>query len=142
MKMRRFLQSLIGPRVVLLASAVSLAAAGDAPLIDAIKNRNLDAVRALLEQRADVNAVQGDGATALHWASHLDDLTAADLLIRGGANVNAANDTGVTPLYLACTNRNGRMVARLVTAGANPNAVLLSGETVLMECARTGDWTP
>ena len=96
-------------------------------------------MRALLKQRADVNAAQGDGATALHWASHLDDLAAADLLIRAGANVNAANDIGVTPLYLACTNRNGRMVARLVTAGANPNAVLLSGETVLMDCARTGD---
>ena len=129
----------IGLRVAVLLASASLAAAGEGTLIEAVKNRSLDAVRALLKQGADVNAVQGDGSTALHWASHLDDLTAADLLIRAGANVNAANDIGVTPLYLACTNRNGRMVDRLVTAGANPNAVLLGGETVLMECARTGD---
>ena len=127
--------------MVLLASVCSLAAraAGDATLIDAVKNRNVDEVRALLKQRVDVDAAQGDGATALHWASHLDDLTAADLLIRGGADVNAATDLGVTPLYLACTNRAARMVGRLLTAGANPNAVLLNGETVLMECSRTGD---
>jgi ankyrin repeat protein len=131
------LKILSGSAVVLLASALSLAAEGT--LIDAVKNGNLDEVRALLKQRVDVNAIEGDGSTALHWASHLDNLPGADLLIRAGANVNAANDIGVTPLYLACTNRNGRMVDRLVTAGANPNAILLSGETVLMECARTGD---
>jgi ankyrin repeat protein len=131
-------QTLNGLGIALLASSLGLAAAGEAPLIDAVKSKNLDEVRALLKQRADVNATHGDGSTALHWASHLDDLAAADLLIRAGANVNAANDIGVTPLYLACTNRNGRMVNRLVTERANPNAVLLSGETVLMECARTG----
>lgn len=130
--------TLNGLGIALLASSLSVAAAGEAPLIDAVKSKNLDEVRALLKQRADVNATHGDGSTALHWASHLDDLAAADLLIRAGANVNAANDIGVTPLYLACTNRNGRMVNRLVTERANPNAVLLSGETVLMECARTG----
>jgi ankyrin repeat protein len=131
-------QTLNGLGIALLASSLGLAAAGEAPLIDAVKSKNLDEVRALLKQRADVNATHGDGSTALLWASHLDDLAAADLLIRAGANVNAANDIGVTPLYLACTNRNGRMVNRLVTERANPNAVLLSGETVLMECARTG----
>ena len=50
-----------------------------------------------------------------------------------------ANDLGVTPLYLACTNRNAAMVKKLLAAGANPNATLLRGQTVLMECARTGD---
>ena len=118
--MRRCLKTLNGPRVVLLASALSLAAAGEPTLVDAVKNRNLDEVRALLKQRADVNATQGDGSTALHWASHLDDLAAADLLIRAGANVNAANDIGVTPLYLACTNRNGRMVDRLADSKGQP----------------------
>ena len=37
---------------------------------------------ALLKQRVDVNAAQPDGATALHWAAHWDDVadgrTAAD----------------------------------------------------------------
>jgi uncharacterized protein len=122
-----------------LVSAVSLAAAGDLRLIDAVKSKNADAVRSLLKQRVDVNAPQGDGATALHWAVHLDDSTTADLLIHAGARLNAADDTGVTPIFLACTNRNAAMVEKLLTAGANPNAALLNGETVLMTCARTGE---
>ena len=70
---------------------------------------------------------------------HLDDLRRRTCCIQAGAQVNAANDLGVTPLYLACTNRNPTMVLRLLAARANPNAALLSGETVLMNCARAGD---
>jgi ankyrin repeat protein len=125
--------------MLLLASGVTIAAAADLRLIDAVKNGNADAVQALLKQRADVNASQGDGATALHWAVHFNQLRTADLLIRAGARVNAANDIGVTPLFLACTNRNAPMVEKLLTAGANPNAALLNGETVLMTCSRTGE---
>jgi ankyrin repeat protein len=138
-KMSVNFRSLIGSWILLLASTTSLVAAGDLRLIEAIKNNNTAAVSALLKQHADVNAAQGDGATALHWAVHLDDLKTADLLIHAGAKVNAANDIGVTPLYLACTNRNAAMVRKLLDARANPNAKLLSGETVLMNCARAGD---
>jgi len=114
-------------------------AAADARLIEAIRGRNAAAVKTLLGARIDVNAPQADGATALHWAAHLDDLTTADLLLRAGARANAANDLGVTPLYLACTNRSAAMVERLLTARADANAALMNGETVLMNCARTGD---
>jgi len=51
------------------------------------KNQDRDAIRALLQQHADVNASQGDGATALHWAAHWDDLSIADMLISARANV-------------------------------------------------------
>ena len=73
--------------IVLLAASVSLAAASDLRLVDAVKSRNAEAVQALLKQRVDVNAPQGDGATALHWAVHFDDLPIAELLIRAGARV-------------------------------------------------------
>jgi len=119
-----------------------VAAATDLPLIQAVKNRDVESVRELLKQRPariDVNAAQGDGATALHWAAHRDDLAIADLLIRSGARANVANDLGTTPLHLACTNRSAPMVERLLAAGANASAALLSGETVLMTCARAGD---
>jgi ankyrin repeat protein len=125
--------------IVPLAASISLAAASDLRLVDAVKGRNAETVQALLKQRVDVNAPQGDGATALHWAAHFDDLPIADLLIRAGARVNAANDIGVTPLFLACTNRSAAMVEKLLAADANPNAALLSGETVLMTCSRTGE---
>jgi uncharacterized protein len=137
--MRISLKNLIRWWMVPLASVLSLAATTDLRLVEAVKAGNTEAVLALLKQHVDVNATQGDGATALHWAVHRDDLATTDLLIRAGARTNMANDDGVTPLFLACTNRNGAMVEKLLSAGANPNAALTRGETVLMECARTGN---
>jgi ankyrin repeat protein len=125
--------------LIALSAGLGLAAAGDPRLVEAMKGKDAPAVRALLKQRVDVNATQGDGATALHWAAHHDDLASADLLINAGARVDAANDLGATPLHLACINRSAPMVERLLAAGANPNAKLLNGETVLMTCSRTGD---
>ena len=107
-------------------------------LIDAAKNVDRDAVRALLQQGINVNAADADGTTALHWASYRDDVETADLLIRAGANVNAANDLGATPLWAASQNGSEAMVRRLLTGGANPNAALLLGETPLMVAARSG----
>src|SRR4030095_14158916 len=89
----------------LLISAQRLAAA-TSDLADAAMNRNKDAVRSLLQKKADVNLPQVDGTLALHWAVRADDLETAALLIRAGANVSAANREGVTPLRLAATNGN------------------------------------
>jgi uncharacterized protein len=136
--MRINLKNVFGWWMMPLAAVVSLAAATDLRLIEAVKSGNSAAVLALLKQHVDVNAPQGDGATALHWAVNRDDLTTADLLIRAGARANVSNDLGVTPLFLACTNRNGPMVEKLLVAGADPNAALVRGETVLMECSRSG----
>ena len=125
-----------------LTSKFAVAAATDLRLIEAVKNRDVESVRELLKPRPariDVNAAQGDGATALHWAAHRDDLAIADLLIRAGARANVANDLGATPLHLACTNRSAPMVERLLAAKADARAMLLNGETVLMTCARAGN---
>jgi ankyrin repeat protein len=129
--------------VTAIASVLALAtpawAAADARLPDAAANRDRASVQTLLRGGANANARQPDGATALHWAAHWDDLEIADALIRAGADVNAANDFGATPLALACTNASAALVERLLAAGANPNAAASSGETPLMRCARTGN---
>lgn len=125
--------------MVPLLSVAALGAAGsDLRLVEAAKNKDKAAVRSLLKQRVDVNVAQPDGATALAWAAHWDDLETAELLIRARANVNAANEYGATPLSLACANGNAAMVEKLLNAGANPNASLLSGETALMTAVHTG----
>ena len=113
-------------------------AANDARLAEAVKQRDREAVHALLGDKADVNAPLGDGATALHWAAQWDDLETADLLIRAGARVNATDDYGVTPLWLASTNGNAHIVEKLLQVGADPNATLPTGATVLMTASRTG----
>jgi ankyrin repeat protein len=114
-------------------------AAASSEIADAAMNRNRDAVRSLLQKKADVNSTQADGTTALHWAVRADDVETADLLIRAGANVSAANRDGVTPMQLAAINGTAPMIEKLIKAGANPNASLSKfGDTALMLAARTG----
>jgi ankyrin repeat protein len=127
-------------RLIVAGLVVTLAGAGSdlSPLIEAAKNGNRETLRTLLKPGADVNATQGDGTTALHWASYRDDLESADLLIRARANVNAANDLGATPLWAACQNGSVVMVRKLLEAGADAKAKLISGETVLMTASQSG----
>ena len=137
---RRSKVAATGAVVWLWVAGVSAGGADDQldQLIDAIKGHDHETVRALLAQEVDVNAPEGDGATALHWAVERDDVDIVDTLLRVGANANAANDYGIVPLYLACTNRNATVVEQLLVAGADPNASTSMGETALMTCARTG----
>src|SRR5687768_11215537 len=124
--------------LALTALIVATAVAAERPaVIDAARSGDRAALRALIQKKADVNQPDADGATALHWAAHRDDLESVDLLVAAGANVNAANDLGATPLWVASTN--GVAVSkRLLEAGANPNLALLAGETPLMAAARAG----
>jgi ankyrin repeat protein len=124
--------------VVLLLSTLTLGA-GRSEVADAAMRGDKAAVRTLLAQHADVNAPQGDGATALHWATYRGDRELADLLIRGGANVKAANREGATPLWLASVNGDAAIIAALITAGADPNEHLPLGRTPLMVASRTGN---
>jgi len=121
-----------------LFSIISLQAASEALLADAAEKMDRAAIQTLLKQHADVNAVQADGMTALHWAAYQDDLETARLLVRAGANVKAANRYGITPLTLACTNGNAALVEMLLESGADANATLPGGETALMTAARVG----
>ena len=129
--------------VVSMLSLASLAlaapAADDLRLVDAVRQGDHEAVRSLLAENVDVDAAQGDGATALAWAAHRNDPGAVEMLLGAGANPDAANDYGVTPLSLACTNGNAPIVGKLLEAGADPNLAQLSGETPLMTCARAGN---
>ena len=63
----------VSPRC--LTGAISLSAAGS-PLIDAVKKQDAQAVRALLKQKANINAAEADGFTALHWAAQRNDTPA------------------------------------------------------------------
>jgi ankyrin repeat protein len=127
-----------GSCLLTLLGVFAVAATDDLALVDAAARGDIAAVKAALSNKTDVNRAQPDGATALSWAVHGDDLEMADLLIRAGADVNAANDYGVSPLALACTNRSVAMVEKLLKASANPNVANWTGETPLMTCIATG----
>ena len=113
--------------------------AGKSDVADAAMKGDRAAVRALLAQKADVNAPQVDGATALHWAMYRDDAEMADVLIRAGANVKAANRDGVTPLAMAALYGKPTMILKLLKAGADAKEVGTNGQTVLMLAARNGN---
>ena len=117
------LRHIVGGGLVMLFAAAT-AGAASSPMADAAMKQNREAVRSLLRQKADVNAPQNDGTTALLWAVRYDDLDTADALIRAGANVSAANRDGATPLQLAALNGSAAMIEKLIKAGADPNAPL------------------
>ena len=125
--------------LLLLCCAATLSAAPAGPsLIEAVKQRDVRTVHALLRARVAVNDPEADGTTALHWAVQADEIEMVRLLIGAGANVKAANRYGVAPLALAAVNGSAAAMEPLLKAGADPNTVSSEGETVLMTAARTG----
>lgn len=129
-------------RIYFLLAVAALSAtayAAVAPVADAASRGDKAAVQALVKQKADVNAPQADGATAIQWAAYRNDLEMADILIAAGANVKAANKDGATAMSLASINGSAAMMEKLIKAGADPNEPGPHGETPLMFAARTGN---
>jgi ankyrin repeat protein len=116
----------------------SVAGAGKSDVADAAMRGDKAAVRKLIAAKADVNAAQADGATALHWAVYHADRALVTELIRAGANPKAANREGATPLWLASVNGDAAVLAALLEGGADANEKLPLGRTPLMIASRTG----
>jgi ankyrin repeat protein len=108
-------------------------------LFEAAGSGDIDRVRTLLEQGADVNAAQGDGMSALHNAARAGNATVAELLIENGANVEAKTRIGEhRPLHVASASGRSAVVAILVAAGADVNALTSTGATPLHFAAASG----
>ena len=114
------------------------ATAQDLRLVNAVAAQDDEGLRALLDGGVDVDTARPDGATALLWAAHWNDLDAVSLLVAHGADVNAADDHGVTPLERAAENASPEVVEALLAAGARATVVQANGLTPLMTAARTG----
>src|SRR5438552_6603613 len=97
-----------------------LHAAAAAPVADAAERGDKEAVRALIKQAVDVNAAQGDGMTALHWAAMHGDADLAATLLYAGANPRATTRIGgYTALHLASRAGAAAVIKTLAAAGAN-----------------------
>jgi len=102
--------------------------------------KDREAVKALLKSGADVNAAQGDGMTALHWAARNGDAELAQMLLYAGANVKATTRlAGYTPLLMAADHGHANVIALLLTGGADPKAANALGTTPLMLAAASGN---
>ncbi len=113
-------------------------AAGDAPLVTAAKEGDLQAVRALIAKRANVNEHARDGSTAILWATYNSDVEMTRALIGAGAAVNTPNHYGITPLLQASRAGDAQLIATLLKAGADLAVTHPDGETPLMAASRTG----
>ena len=122
--------------------SASLLHAASAEVADAAQHRDTATVRTLLTQRANVNAAQPDGTTALHWAAHWNDVETVRLLLSAGADPKVANRFGASPLSEAAALGSAPIVEALLKAGADPKTLTTAdGETVLMTAARAGNST-
>lgn len=100
----------------------------DSPVADAAMRGDAAAVRALIAEGADVNAPQGDGMTALHWAALNRDATLVHDLLEAGAKVGAGTRIGhYTALHVAAQAGAGEVVEILLGAGADAERAILVG---------------
>jgi len=128
--------------LIVLAIALPALAAGPEPeVVAAIKAGDAASVRTLIAHKADVNATEVDGTSALHWAVRAGDASTTEMLIRAGARVDAANRYGVTPLSVAARIGRADLIDLLLKSGASvksAEATLPEGQTLVMHAARTG----
>ena len=124
--------------LIISAGCLPLLCLAESPVADAAMSGDRAAVETLLKSKADVNAPQPDGQTALQWAAYRDDLEMAGALIAAGANPKLANREGATAMQLASLHGSAAMMERLIKAGADPNERGLHDETPLMFAARSG----
>ena len=102
--------------LVAIALSGSLQAQAPAPVAAAAQNKDTASVRKLIKEGADVNAAQGDGMTALHWAAHNGSVELAQVLLYAGANLEAVTRNGAyTPLHLG-SKAGHAAVLRVVSA--------------------------
>jgi len=117
----------------------SSAVAPDSPVADAAQGGDMELVRTLLRGGADVNAAQGDGMTALHWAAMRGDVSMIETLLYAGSNLEATTRLGAyTPLHLASKDGRADAVAALLKGGSKTNARTATGATPLHFSAASG----
>ncbi|MDX1494009.1 MAG: ankyrin repeat domain-containing protein [Longimicrobiales bacterium] len=141
MMRHRHIRGAFGALALSALLAVPGSAQQRAPVATAAMNGDLEGVRTLLRQGADVNEALADGMSALHWAAERGDTAMLDVLLTAGAVVESSTRIGeYRPLHIAARNGQAEAVERLLTAGADVEARTdPSGSTPLHLAATSGD---
>ena len=123
--------------VVLLLSLLQWGAVpAESPIADAAMRGDVEEVRSLIERGLDVNAPQGDGMTALHWAAETGSTEIAHILLGVGADPEAVTRNGdYTPLHLAARTGSASVIEALLEAGADATITTSTGEATALHLA-------
>ncbi len=90
---------------LLLFSCHSYSPDKNSQLIEAVKDGNIDRVRLLIAEGADINFQDKNGSTPLHWAAYYGRKEIAKLLLMQGASPYIKDKNGITPIDVARINR-------------------------------------
>lgn len=107
-------------------------------LADLIQRGERDRALELIRKGADVNALQPDGTSALHWAVYQVDAPLVDTLLRAEARPNLINNFGSSPLAEAIKVGNLALVEKLLRAGADANYRNQDDQSALMLAVSIG----
>lgn len=110
-----------------------------APLSMAAWDGHLDAMKLLVQHKADVDAAEEDGWTALHVA-HDQHPDCVQLLLDGKADVNKQSQDGFTGLLLAAINGNRSVVKLLLTHKADSTVRDSRGQNAVDIAANNEFW--
>lgn len=90
----------------------------------------LEVAEALLKKGCQMDALDHEGITALHYCIINDNAPLAQLLLDSGANPNILTpDTHVSPLTIAALEKNVTMAQLLLGYGADPHLPTKEGST-------------
>jgi len=103
-----------------------------------VAEENLEQTVKMLEKKADPNACDKNGVTALMVAASAGNIEIMKALIKAGSEVNAKNSRGVTPLILAAGKGHAKAAALLIKAGADVNAKTANGATAFKYAVEKG----
>jgi len=87
-------------------------------LRQAVEDGNIERVKQLIEEGADVNVKYRRGTTVLHLASGAGRMDMVELLISKGATINTPDEKGWTPLHEAADKSHVDIVKFLMAEGA------------------------
>jgi ankyrin repeat protein len=107
---------------------------GRVAIVEAVKFKQIKALRFLLEKQARVDVHVNDMSLLMVAAYH-NNLSAAKILIQSGARVNDTNNSKWTALHYAALLGRAEITTELIKAQADINASSKTGMTALMKSA-------